>query len=588
MAASPGDAADEDHDYYDDRYPGSWMPSGRWEHGRRASMRDAIMVMLVARHRSRCDVSSRSTVLSRPAAEQYLVAPAVLLAVLRIYHPELSISTDSLLALQQLLSDAERQLFAAVPDTDRDSGYSPGALEAAVRAMMPPTLAESVITAAAAQLREEVTTRSAPPKPEDPGQLFLVALLQSVAAMVLRPAGCHARDLGLAQVDSNCIFHAVRSGPELSEFFPERIFGTKPTEVLAAVPTELWELILDCVIAPTGVFVVSGAHGYAEGINGTYQPVRYLDGPYSSTKTRKLIEEFHDGYNGLHVGRDPRIIYRQLENPLLRFKRLAPCDETLVNPDRYSHLEGEPLKTMHSGLKFGGWVATWAQPGRHSKYKCLMNRFPESREGYLRSTDPDALNPAAAKRGTWEIVDLRGEIQQFAESWILEGSGWDDYPPPFGSASEVVVRLARYADLNTAARERAARRAHIAEVASAPVPLVVRQGYLFSGVLQGPDMVWYPVRAPPGSGEQWLLHDNRPVYSLSPDSGKRRPKHGELKYNGADGRWELCLHLTGESRCWSVRGCDAASPVDVRGWEYDDGHYATWGLCDKIRFSEYC
>ena len=105
--------------------------------------------------------------------------------------------------------------------------------------------------------------------------------------------------------------------------------ATALQQVLASVPTELWELILDGVVAPTGAFVVSGAHGYAEGINGTYQPVRYR---YSGSPlaSAKLIEEFHDGYDGLDVGRDPRIIYRQLENPMWRFKRLAACDEAFA------------------------------------------------------------------------------------------------------------------------------------------------------------------------------------------------------------------------------------------------------------------
>ena len=34
----------------------------------------------------------------------------------------------------------------------------------------------------------------------------------------------------------------------------------------------------------------------------------------------------------------------------------------------------------------------------------------------------------------------------------------------------------------------------------------------------------------------------------------------------------------------SALGSDAATPCDVPGWEYDDGHYATWGLTDQIRF----
>ena len=37
-------------------------------------------------------------------------------------------------------------------------------------------------------------------------------------------------------------------------------------------------------------------------------------------------------------------------------------------------------------------------------------------------------------------------------------------------------------------------------------------------------------------------------------------------------------------RAESALGSDAATPCDVTGWEYDDGHYAKWGITSEISF----
>ena len=36
---------------------------------------------------------------------------------------------------------------------------------------------------------------------------------------------------------------------------------------------------------------------------------------------------------------------------------------------------------------------------------------------------------------------------------------------------------------------------------------------------------------------------------------------------------------------WSTHGCLAPTPCEVDGWEYDDGHYAAWGM-SKMTFKK--
>jgi hypothetical protein len=54
-----------------------------------------------------------------------------------------------------------------------------------------------------------------------------------------------------------------------------------------------------------------------------------------------------------------------------------------------------------------------------------------------------------------------------------------------------------------------------------------------------------------------------------------------IRYDPKKGSWRI---EWGDGWAESALGSDAATPCEVSGWEYDDGHYATWGLSDKIRF----
>lgn len=54
-----------------------------------------------------------------------------------------------------------------------------------------------------------------------------------------------------------------------------------------------------------------------------------------------------------------------------------------------------------------------------------------------------------------------------------------------------------------------------------------------------------------------------------------------IRYNPKGGSWRI---EWGDGWAESALGSDAATPCEVCGFEYDDGHYATWGLTDRIRF----
>ena len=203
--------------------------------------------------------------------------------------------------------------------------------------------------------------------------------------------------------------------------------------------------------------------------------------------------------------------------------------------------------------------------------------------GFLRGRDPEASNPAAVTAGSWEAVWQQGhENPRAEESWVPDP---DQGTPEFRACPGAAVRPATVADLVAADQSRERRLSRIAEVAAEPAPLVAHQSYYFSGQ-RASSQIWRPAR----DHGAWLLRDGRPVYTYfraaksSAAEGGRDPD-GELAYDGTQGRWVLCLH--GERRCWTPRGCDAASPADVAtGWEYDDGHYAAWGINPKLQFTE--
>ena len=54
-----------------------------------------------------------------------------------------------------------------------------------------------------------------------------------------------------------------------------------------------------------------------------------------------------------------------------------------------------------------------------------------------------------------------------------------------------------------------------------------------------------------------------------------------ISYEPEEGRWRI---EWGDGWAQSAMGSDAATPCEVSGWEYDDGHYATWGMTSAIRF----
>lgn len=53
-------------------------------------------------------------------------------------------------------------------------------------------------------------------------------------------------------------------------------------------------------------------------------------------------------------------------------------------------------------------------------------------------------------------------------------------------------------------------------------------------------------------------------------------------YDASNGQWRIEY---GDGWAESALGSDAATPCEVDGWEYDDGHYAKWGLTRKIGFA---
>lgn len=203
--------------------------------------------------------------------------------------------------------------------------------------------------------------------------------------------------------------------------------------------------------------------------------------------------------------------------------------------------------------------------------------------GFLRGRDPEASNPAAATAESWEAMWQQGhENPRAEESWFPDP---DQGAPEFRACPGAAVRPATVADLVAADESRERRLSRIAAVAAAPAPLLAHGSYYFSGQ-RASSQIWRPVWD--HGAAAWLLRDGRPVYSRAAKSSAAEgggDPDGELAYDGTEGRWVLCL--CGERRCWTPRGCDAASPADVaNGWEYDDGHYAAWGINPKLKFTE--